>query len=239
MEFLSEIIHRDKFVIENGFHTRDGIIIVLQGRFDCVIHGKVYQAGPGDICVFHGNTVFQRHVVQPIRCVYLQFDPLPLPLPPGLLETADAARTANTISHLAEAVITEDRVLTEHFIRDIFLMHRGEATSSPVFDPTVAGCIRVFEQCYAERITLDDLAQRFSLSKQGLIQKFRRITGKTPMEYLTAIRLTNAKQLLRDTSLPIGEVALRCGFENVYYFSNFFKRMTGVRPSAYRKLNDL
>ena len=239
MEFLSEIIRRDKFIIETGYHTRDAIIIVLSGQFECVIQGKAFCAKPGDICVFHGGTLFERHVLQPIRCVYLQFEPFPMALPAGILETADPLRTANTVKHLADAVMAEDRLLTEHFIRDILLLHRSEATDISISDPIVAGCIRIFEQRYSAHIALEELAQQFSISKQGLIQKFRRLTDKTPMEYLAAVRLARSKQLLRDTILPIGEVAQRCGFENVYYFSNFFKRMTGVRPSVYRKLNDL
>lgn len=239
MEFLSEIIHRDKFIIENGFHTRDAIIIVLAGEFECVILGKRFHAGPGDICVFHGGSVFRRRVLQPIRCVYLQFEPFPMPLPAGLLETADPERTANTVRHLAEAVMAEDRVLTEHFIRDILLLHRSTEAEASVSDPIVAGCLRIFGQRFASRLSLEELANRYSITKQGLIQKFRRVTGKTPMEHLAAIRLAHSKQLLRDTILPVGEIARRCGFENVYYFSNFFKRMTGVRPSDYRKLNDL
>lgn len=239
MEFLSEIIHRDKFIIEQGAHARDAIIIVLSGKFRCSIDGQEILAKAGDICVFHANRAFHRTVLEPIRCVYLQFEPFPMALPSGLLQSTDPARTENTIAHLAAAIETDDRDLTEHFVRDILLLHRSYEAELPNTDPIVAGCIRIFRQRYASQISLDELAKQFSISKQGLIQKFRRITQKTPMEYLSNIRLTQSKQLLRDTDLPVGEIAQRCGFENVYYFSNFFKRLSGVRPSDYRKLNDL
>lgn len=239
MEFLSEIIHRDKFIIENGFHSRDAIIIVLEGEFQCTLLGNTYHAKPGEIYVFHCNTPFQRRVLKPIRCVYLQFEPFPYPLPPGRLETSDPLRLQNTIPHLAKAVEAEDRELTEHFIFDILLLRKSGEECPSVADPIVASCIRIFRKQFCTRLSLNTLALQFSISKQGLIQKFRRNTGRTPMEYLGSIRLSHSKQLLRDTSLPISEIALRCGFENVYYFSNFFKRVTGVRPSEYRKLNDL
>lgn len=239
MDFLSEIIHRDKFIIESGSHTRDAIIIVLSGKFCCSVDGQELLVQRGDICTFHANREFQRKVLEPIRCVYLQFEPFPTELPMGLLRSVDPGRTENTVTHLANAIERDDRELTEHFVRDIFLFHRSYEAELPGADPIVSGCIRIFRQRYASQISLDELAKEFSISKQGLIQKFRRTTQKTPMEYLSAIRLARSKQLLRDTILPVGEVALRCGFENVYYFSNFFKRMTGVRPSVYRKLNDL
>ena len=239
MEFLSEIIHRDKFIIESGSHTRDAIIIVLSGKFRCTIDNRNILAERGSICVFHANRVFHREVLEPIRCVYLQFEPFPMALPSGLLQSTDPVRTENTIAHLANAIERDDRELTDHFVRDIFLFHRSYEAELPGADPIVSGCIRIFRQRYASQISLDELAKEFSISKQGLIQKFRRTTQKTPMEYLSSIRVTHSKQLLRDTDLPVGEIARRCGFENVYYFSNFFKRMTGVRPSVYRKLNDL
>ena len=199
MEFLSEIIHRDKFIIENGFHTRDAIIIVLEGEFQCTLLGNSYHAKPGDIYVFHSSTPFQRKVLKPLRCVYLQFEPFPYPLPPGHLETADPTRLQNTIPHLVKAVEAEDRELTEHFILDILLLRKSREERPSAADPIVASCIRIFRQKFQTRISLDALAQQFSISKQGLIQKFRRSTGRTPMEYLSGIRLSHGKQLLRDT----------------------------------------
>lgn len=236
MKFLSEIIQRNQFVIENGSHTRDAIIVVLEGRFECRIHGKQYTAGPGDICIFHADTVFQRRVLQPLRCVYVQFEPFPVQLPPGILETNDAERKENTIRYLAQAVELENKELTEHFLRDIILLYLYRWTGKPQRDDTVAACLAYFSKHLHEKISLDILAERFSISKQGLIQKFRKHTGKTPMEYLSLLRINQSKQLLKDTTLPISEIAQQCGYDNVYYFSNHFKHATGISPSGYRKL---
>ena len=78
MQFLSEIIHRNQFVIENGSHWRDAIIIVLEGTFECSISEKSFVAGPNDVCVFHQDVVFIRKVLKPLRCVYIQFDSFPM-----------------------------------------------------------------------------------------------------------------------------------------------------------------
>ena len=53
------------------------------------------------------------------------------------------------------------------------------------------------------------------------------------MEYLAYIRVDQSKLLLRDTSLSVSEIAGKCGFENVYYFSRMFKKRQGVSPSEY------
>lgn len=239
MEFLSEIIYRERFIIENGFHSRDAIIIVLEGTFQCTIMGKRYTATPGDIYIFPANTQFQRNVLQPIRCIYFQFEPFPIPLSPGPLETGDEERTRNTIHHLARAVAQENQELTIHFLQDLLLLHRYRKAEGNQIDEIVSGCIAYFSRNLGKKVTLEMVAKEFSLSKQGLIQKFRKHTGKTPMEYLSNLRLNHSKQLLTDTTLSIGEIALQCGFENVYYFSNHFKRATGLSPTSYRKLMSL
>ena len=239
MDFLSEIISRERFVIEYGSHVRDAIIIVLEGRFSCAVHGKSYTAAKNDICVFSRDTLFERRVLEPIRCVYIQFEEFPMPLRSGLLETSDPARTENTVGHLAKAVAEQNKELTDHFLRDILLLHHTPQAAPDPADPIVAGCISYFSRHCADRITLDLLAERFSISKQGLIRKFKKVTRRTPMEYLAYIRIDRSKLLLRDTSLSVSQIAEKCGFENVYYFSNFFKRAVGLSPSGYRKLTDL
>lgn len=239
MDFLSEIIFRDRFEIENGFHKRDAIIIVLEGTFRCAIQGTQYKAAPGDIYIFPAGTMFQRKVLQPIRCIYFQFEPFPIPLSAGPLETGDEERAQNTIHHLARAVAQENPELTAHFLQDLFLMHRYRKSGRAQRDETVSGCMAYFSRNLANKITLDMAAREFSISKQGLIQKFRKHTGKTPMEYLSTLRLNHSKQLLTETTLSVGEIALQCGYDNVYYFSNHFKRATGLSPTNYRKLMTL
>ena len=239
MELLFEIIHRDRFIIEDGFHTRDARILVLEGKFSWSLGSATNIASPGDICVFPANVSFTRKVLQPLRCIYLQFEPYPTPMEAGALKPVDPLRAANTLNHLEQAVLAGNRQLTEHLIWDLILLSRQKSGVSETKDATVRRCMEYFAEHRQERITLDMLSVRYNLSKQALIRKFKAHTGKTPMEYLSAIRVDLGKQLLKDSALPITEIATRCGFENVYYFSNHFKHATGLSPTAYRKLMDL
>ena len=239
MELLFEIIHRDRFIIEDGSHSRDAMILVLEGKFSWSLDGTENLASPGDICVFPANVQFSRKVLQPLRCIYLQFEPYPTAMEAGSLTPVDPLRAANTISHLEQAVLAGNRQLTEHLIWDLILLSRQKSEADGPKDATVSRCIEYFARHRQERITLDMLSVRYNLSKQALIRKFKAQTGKTPMEYLSAIRVDLGKQLLKDSALPITEIATRCGFENVYYFSNHFKHATGLSPTGYRKLMDL
>lgn len=87
---------------------------------------------------------------------------------------------------------------------------------------------------YMEQITLDDLSQKFSISKFHLQRQVKKYLGQTPAEYLINLRLTHSKELLRTTELPVSEVALTSGFNNVSYYINLFRRAESLTPQQYR-----
>ena len=85
------------------------------------------------------------------------------------------------------------------------------------------------------RLDLDELARELHMSKSSLIRGFRRATGTTPYEYLLLLKIKAAKALLRDTELPLREIAERLAVSDEHYLSAMFYRRTGVRPGAYRR----
>lgn len=88
---------------------------------------------------------------------------------------------------------------------------------------------------YAQKISLDDLAAQFNLSKYHLQRSFCRYYGQSPGEYLTRLRMTRAKELLRATDLPVSEVAYRVGMENTSYFISVFHTREDATPQQYRR----
>ena len=88
---------------------------------------------------------------------------------------------------------------------------------------------------YAQKLTLDTLSARYNISKYHLQRSFQHYFGQSPGEYLTQLRLTRAKELLRATDLPVSEVAYRVGMENTSYFIYTFRTHEGATPRQYRK----
>jgi len=85
-----------------------------------------------------------------------------------------------------------------------------------------------------QRITLGELAKVAHLSPNHLLRLFKTATGSTPGEYLLRVRLRHAAKLLRQSGLPIGEVAESSGFPDSNYFSRKFRALYGKNPRAYR-----
>ena len=90
---------------------------------------------------------------------------------------------------------------------------------------------------YREDLTLDDLAEKFYISRSYLTRIFKETTGITVVQYLTVVRIRQAVRLLRETDSPITEIADLCGFGNVTYFEKVFHRIRGMTPRQYRKNN--
>lgn len=78
------------------------------------------------------------------------------------------------------------------------------------------------------------LADEFHMSRSQFARKCKSIMGLTPLQYVQNSRLERAKQLLRTENLSVGDVAFRCGFEDVSYFTRVFKQATGKTPTQFK-----
>ncbi|WP_425371367.1 helix-turn-helix domain-containing protein [Gemmiger formicilis] len=88
---------------------------------------------------------------------------------------------------------------------------------------------------FAEKITLDALAERFYINKFYLTRVFKEQFGLSVTSYLTHLRITQAKRLLRFTDKSVENVAQECGLNDANYFSRLFKKVEGTTPGEYRR----
>lgn len=91
------------------------------------------------------------------------------------------------------------------------------------------------QEHYAERITLDDLSERFFINKFYLTRIFKAQYGVSINQYLSQLRITHAKQALRFTDETVESIGYRCGLGEPSYFSRVFKQVEGVSPSEFRR----
>lgn len=89
---------------------------------------------------------------------------------------------------------------------------------------------------YAEDITLQKLAEQFFLHPIYLSKLFKEKTGENFIDYLTLIRMENAKKLLQETTLKVYDISNMIGYESSKYFSKIFREETGKTPSEFREM---
>ena len=87
---------------------------------------------------------------------------------------------------------------------------------------------------YMKKLTLNEIAGQVHLNPQYFSVLFKRETGESVTTYLTNVRVDHAKLLLKDTSIPINEVARRVGYDDPDYFSRLFRKASGTTPRQYR-----
>jgi YesN/AraC family two-component response regulator len=83
--------------------------------------------------------------------------------------------------------------------------------------------------------SLEGVSEYIGMSYCHLSVIFKRVTGKTFMEYLTQLRIEKAKNLILSTNMLFYEIADAVGYESPTYFSEVFKKRIGMSPTGYRK----
>lgn len=96
--------------------------------------------------------------------------------------------------------------------------------------------IQIIETKYTTQdISVMSISEEVGVSPNYLSGLIKKTTGNTIVELLTRKRIEKAKELLCSTSMKIGEITQICGYNDQYYFSHCFKKMTGMSPNKYRR----
>lgn len=91
------------------------------------------------------------------------------------------------------------------------------------------------DEFYDRQVKITTVAEISGYSTSRFRAIFKEKYGIAPNEYLTLVRVEHAKEMLKSKLFTIEEVALSCGFSNVYYFSKVFKAQTGITPGKFNK----
>lgn len=86
-----------------------------------------------------------------------------------------------------------------------------------------------------EKIEVEDMANRAGMSVRQFNRRFKAATSETVTTYLQLLRVDKAKAELVNTSLPVEEIALNTGYENISFFRRIFKKNTSLTPAQYRR----
>jgi len=109
-----------------------------------------------------------------------------------------------------------------------------KAGKSLIKDDAINQVVIEMHSKYNQKFYVNDFAMMCNLSLYRFIHKFKDATGYTPVQYITKIRIDEAKFMLSNSSLSITEIASIVGYVNSLYFSRIFKKVTGYSPSIYK-----
>jgi AraC-like DNA-binding protein len=167
-----------------------------------------------------------------------------LPLESGLLQVHNPQSILERIQRL---LAISSPPIADGFIRNVQfqeLLHILIQDAPSVAEKEYVGrgieqSIEYIHDHYDEKIRLEILSDISGFTPTSYSREFKRVKGHSPIEYLNAYRIEQAKQMLVQPSPTIKEVSIANGFGNEFYFSRMFKREVGISPSHYRQRKNL
>lgn len=155
-------------------------------------------------------------------------------------------REPHDVYHALKALVLEldnpDRrepmiqiLFAELLLRIAALHGEAEAAGEPGAERYVRQVAAFLHEHYDRPLRVADIAASVNLHPVYLQRIFKRQTGRSVMAYLTAFRMEKAKMLLRQTDIPVADIADYVGIGSRQYFHDLFRRHTGVTPAAWRR----
>lgn len=149
----------------------------------------------------------------------------------------DIAKSFNDIEKSFELMEQEHEsraLLLKNMFYTIMKTQNRKSVRSMQRTLDISRVIVYIQDNYHKKLTVDELKGMCYVCKDHFMRLFRKMTGYTVIEYITNIRVEEAKKLLKSLSYTIREVAGEVGYQNEFYFSRVFKSKVGIPPSEYR-----
>jgi AraC-like DNA-binding protein len=100
----------------------------------------------------------------------------------------------------------------------------------------LASALRYMRKHYAESLRIEDIATKAGISVYQFEQRVQRLFQMSPLQLLHKLRLDEATRLLRDSDMPLGEIALQTGWCDQSAFTRHFSRYAGMAPGKFRAM---
>jgi AraC-like DNA-binding protein len=148
-----------------------------------------------------------------------------------VLLTPPLARSSLSRSSLEAALHSQPRLSTLGYLP----MPEAHDVSRGGLSPAMKHAVSEFIEAHLdEKISLDALASLAGLSPHHFARAFQQSMGLPPHRYLLRRRLEHVEKMLRDTQLPLSQIALAAGFSDQSHLGRHFRRVTGMPPSLAR-----
>ena len=231
-------VNRRKFHQEDYKETDHIFALVRSGSFTVDSPSGQFTVGPMEGVLFRADRHYYRKVLTPVTMYLFRFQANDDNFQGEHILFRDLERIRSTLDLLDALEGTPQKAdlkLHEHLLEDLIVQHRIEAIPSKELDARIQKALSCILDQLDKKINLSELAAFVGLSYAQFFRLFKENVGAIPSNHILMLRLQRAKQLLVETDLPIREIAIACGFDNEFYFSNVFKKQTALSPSAFRR----
>jgi AraC-like DNA-binding protein len=222
------------------------ITYIVEGRARYTIDGAASELGPGDLLCLTEGVEKEAHTYPDklMHCFSINFKakfpsdqavfpPVPAITHIGLRQDIISLFRELTVSWTEQqrGYIMKTRALLMliiHRLAEIIFYNVDSAEG----DYRINRIVRFISAHYAEKLTVQGLAEQSRLGTAYFGRLFKQKTGLTVHQYLTQIRVRNAENLLQSGAYKVHEAAVNCGFSDTFHFYKSFKALRGFPPSC-------
>ncbi len=123
--------------------------------------------------------------------------------------------------------------LVEHTLHD--LENQAGPVRPDISHKTIREIVKYIHDHFTDDLSIQGMSEKFFLSPNYLCHLFKKEVGENFIEYVSNQRIAYACKLLTETGDPIKQIGDRCGFNDYFYFTRIFKRITNMTPTQYRE----
>lgn len=261
--FPIEFYHLDpehpQYIMNAHWHRNFELIRVLKGCLTIYLGESAYQLCAGEILAVSGGIL---HRADPKDCVYecLVFDPAMLRRAGGDALEQYLSPIIELHQIIIKPILKGDTSVTARKLFDLMQEHPNyyemeiygllfslfsKIYQSGLFVPatnlprsqkskTIMELLSWLQKNFNEPLRLDTLAQQTRLSEKYLCRIFKEYTARTPIEYITELRIEHACIEMTTRQKSVTEAAYDSGFNDLSYFCKVFKRLKGMTPREYK-----
>lgn len=233
-------VEREKFSMENYFGEDHVLALVERGSFVFDGGDGMESVGPLDAVCFEKGKWYKRFVTSPVTLYLFRYkaDATLFSDTKIVFKDRERVRSIIRLLHKLNEEIYENKFWYRKILfSDLLMQYQIESQKSSVDnveDEVIKEVLVRLNNTLHYKIDLQKLAEEYHFSYVQFSRRFKSAVGMTLQNYIAGLRMKKAGDMLKDTDLPVKQIACACGFSNEYYFSNFFKKYNHVSPTVYR-----
>lgn len=221
-------------------HSEFEIIITLRGEAQTYIGNKSIDVQEGSVAIIPPNILHSHRSEGGYSDMFIKTDSLNIPVlsPIFIKDESDSIKTLGRMLYMTFIQKEKKhREISESLLTTICEYISKFCQNSPKYDFVEALKNAIAHNLSNEEFDIRQETMKIGVSFDYMRHCFKEETGMTPLEYLTKLRIEQAKRYLRHNQFySVGEIAHLCGFFDRYYFSRCFHKQTGISPKEYRKI---